>query len=402
MIQIMGTQDTNAASTWPAVIVVAFGAFALVTSEFLPVGLLPQIAPDLRITQGQSGLMVTLPGVLAALAALTTSVAFGRMNRRHLLIGLLGIVATSNALVAVTTHTSALLVARSLIGAAIGAFWSIGVSMGPRLRPGPEGMRAASIILSGVSIGTVAGVPASALLGQLIGWRWAFGAAAIMALVVLVALSALLPSIKPDAGEGMKALLSLLRFRQLRMALLTTLAMFVGQFSTYTYIVPFLMRGSHVGAQQISSVLFGYGVASFVGNLIGGWASSKNARANVMVTALLVGGAAALLATWGHQPAVAIACVLAWGLGFGMMPISLQSWVFETTSGSLDNTGSLFVTTAQTAIAIGSLAGGIALDRFGITTMMGLGGALVIASGLIPAMLRTTDSCTGSTFRAEH
>jgi predicted MFS family arabinose efflux permease len=214
----------------------------------------------------------------------------------------------------------------------------------------------------------------------------------------------LLPSIKPDAGEGMKALLSLLRFRQLRMALLTTLAMFVGQFSTYTYIVPFLMRGSHVGAQQISSVLFGYGVASFVGNLIGGWASSKNARANVMVTALLVGGAAALLATWGHQPAVAIACVLAWGLGFGMMPISLQSWVFETTSGSLDNTGSLFVTTAQTAIAIGSLAGGIALDRFGITMMMRLGGALVIASGLmiIPAMLRTTDSCTDSTFRSEH
>jgi predicted MFS family arabinose efflux permease len=347
---------------------------------------------------------VTLPGVLAALAALTTSTAFGRMNRRHLLIGLLGIVATSNALVAVTAHTSALLVARALIGAAIGAFWSIGVSMGPRLRPSPEGMRAASIILSGVSIGTVAGVPASALLGQLIGWRWAFGAAAIMALVVLVALAALLPSIKPDAGEGTKALLSLLRFRQLRMALLTTLAMFVGQFSIYTYIVPFLMRVSHVGAQQISSVLFGYGVASFIGNLIGGWASNKNARANVMVTALLAGGAVALLATWGHQPAVAIACVLAWGLGFGMMPISLQSWVFETRSGSLDSTGSLFVTTAQTAIAIGSLAGGIALDRFGITTMMRLGGALVIASGLmiIPAMLRTTDSCTDSTFRSEH
>jgi predicted MFS family arabinose efflux permease len=394
---LMDTQDLAAeahaiASPWSAVIAVAVGAFALVTSEFLPVGLLPQIAHDLQITEGQSGLMVTLPGIVAAVAALMTSITFGRIDRRHLLTGLLAVLAASNALVAVTTNVTMLLAGRALIGAAIGAFWSVGVSMGPRLRPGADGIRAASMILSGVSIGTVAGVPAGALLGHLMGWRWAFGAAAVMAVVVLGALALWLPPVKPDAGRGAKAVLALLKIPSLRMGLLTTLAMFIGQFGTYTYITPFLIRVAHVSTQHISGVLLGYGAASFVGNLIGGWGSGKNVRATVMATAMVMGGAVVFLAMAGDQFEIAIACVMAWGLGFGMMPISLQSWVFEAAPASMDNTGSLFVATAQVAIASGSLAGGLIVDRFGLITTMWLGGALAIAAGIaiMPVVLKST------------
>jgi len=313
------------ASPWSAVIAVAVGAFALVTSEFLPVGLLPHIAHDLAITDGEAGLLVTMPAVVAAFAALGTSTLFGHADRRHVLMALLGVLGLSNAMVAVSTHVILLLMARALIGAAIGSFWSIGVSMGQRLRPGADGVRAASIILSGVSIGTVAGVPAGAVMGQLLGWRWAFGACAVMAAGVFAILAAWLPSVPPDGGKSAKELMSMLRLRPLRRGLLLTLVMFVAQFGTYTYITPFLNRVSHVSSSAVGGVLLAYGVASFVGTLLGGWLSSKQLRLSVALTGLVIGGSVLSLALLGQSTMAAMAAVVLWGLGFGMLPITTQT-----------------------------------------------------------------------------
>jgi predicted MFS family arabinose efflux permease len=255
--------------------------------------------------------------------------------------------------------------------------------MGPRLRPGADGIKAASIILSGVSIGTVAGVPAGAMLGHLLGWRWSFACAAGMALLVLGALAIWLPPVKPDAGRGIKQLAALMNVRPLRAALIATLTMFVGQFGTYTYIAPFLNQVAHVDGKAISAVLLGYGVASFFGNLLGGWACAKNIRLAVVATGLVTGCALLCLAVVGTQPFWAIACVLLWGVGFGMLPISFQSWVFDASPESMDNTGSLFVATAQVAIATGSLMGGASVDHLGLVATMLSGGALSVITGMV-------------------
>jgi predicted MFS family arabinose efflux permease len=371
------------ASPWSAVAAVGVGAFALVTSEFLPVGLLPQIARDLQITEGQSGLMVTLPAIVALVAALATSTVFARMDRRHLMMGLLAVLGASNLLVALTTNVDVLLAVRALIGAAVGAFWSMGCSMGPRLRLGREGIRAAAIIQSGVSIGTIAGVPAGALLGHLFGWRWAFGAASIMASLVFCAFALWLPSIKSDAAKDATSILQPLKNRPLRIALLITLALFTCQFGTYTYIAPFLIQMSHISAQHVSGVLLGYGVAGFLGNLIGGWACSKHVRVSVIATGLIIGAALIGLAVFARNPVIATACVLLWGLGFGLLPISVQSHVFEASPNQMDLTGSLFVAMAQTSIAVGSLFGGLIVDHVGLITLMSVGGVFSLVTGLV-------------------
>jgi predicted MFS family arabinose efflux permease len=379
----------RSASPWSAVAAVGVGAFALVTSEFLPVGLLPQIASDLRITEGQSGLMVTLPAIVAVVAALTTSTLFARLDRRHLMMGLLAVLGASNLLVALATNVDVLLAVRALIGAAVGAFWSVGCSMGPRLRPGKEGIRAAAIIQSGVSIGTIAGVPAGALLGHLLGWRWAFGAASIMAMLVFCAFAWWLPSIKPDTGKDATSMLQSLKSRPLRIALLITLALFTCQFGTYTYIAPFLIQISHISARHVSGVLLGYGIAGFLGNMIGGVSCSKHVRLSVITTGVIIGMALICLAVLARHHLIATACVLLWGLGFGLLPISVQSHVFEAFPSQMDLTGSMFVAMAQISIAAGSLAGGLIVDHIGLTTLIGVGGVFSLATSLIIICLMT-------------
>ncbi|HET6554211.1 MAG TPA: MFS transporter [Dyella sp.] len=379
-----------AASPWSAVVAVAVGAFALVTSEFLPVGLLPHIAHDLAITEGEAGLLVTMPAVVAAFAALGTSTLFGHADRRHVLMALLGVLGLSNAMVALSTHVALLLTARALIGAAIGSFWSIGVSMGQRLRPGADGVRAASIILSGVSIGTVAGVPAGAVLGHLLGWRWAFGACAVMAAGVFVILAAWLPPVPPDGDRSAKELMAMLRLRPLRRGLLLTLTMFVAQFGTYTYIAPFLNRVAHVPSSEVGGVLLAYGVASFAGTLLGGWLGSRHLRFSVTLTGLVIGGSVLSLAWLGHSTVAAVACVVLWGLGFGMLPITTQTLVFDAAPSRMDNVGSLFVCTAQVAIACGSFAGGLVVDHVGLTESLMLGGALSCISALFVTFSKAT------------
>lgn len=173
-------------ASWSAVVAIGVGASTLVTTEFLPVGLLPQIAQDLAVSEGQASLMVTAPGIVAAGAALLTISVGKRIQRQHALLVLLSLLVISNAMVACANSLGVLLAARMLLGVAVGGFWTIGVSLGPRLRPDAIG-RATSVIFSGVTVGTVAGVPAGTLLGRLLGWRLAFAAFAALVLLVVVA-----------------------------------------------------------------------------------------------------------------------------------------------------------------------------------------------------------------------
>lgn len=374
-------------ASWSAVASIGVGAFALVTTEFLPVGLLPQIAADIGITEGQAGLMVTIPGVLAAIAGPLTTALAGRFDRRHVLWVMLGLLVMSNLLVATATGFAALLAGRVVLGVGIGGFWTIGGSLGPRLRPGADGPRATAIILSGISLGTVAGVPAGALLGNALGWRYAFGASAAVAMLVVIALIALLSPIRPQQGSGLAAIPTVLGRRQARVGLAGTMLIFVGQFAAYTYITPFLNQVSHIEAATLSAVLFGYGLSGFVGNLFGGWASTRDVRLAFAGMAGLLGASIALLVLTGANPWAAALAVVIWGFGFGMLPITMQTFMFSAAPDHLETVSAMLVTTVQTSLAGGALIGGLVVDHFGVTRALWLGGlAALLTSAVILAL----------------
>jgi predicted MFS family arabinose efflux permease len=356
------TDDPKPAlATWLAVLSVGTGAFALVTTEFLPVGLLPAMARDLGVTEGQAGLTVTMPGILAAIAAPALTVATGRLDRRIVLWVLMGLLLISNVLVAVAPSFVPLLVGRLLLGFGVGGFWAIGVAIGPKLVPPAYAIKATSLIFAGVSLGTVAGVPAGALIGDLFGWRAAFAAAGVVAIVVLAVFAV------PKA----------------RIGLLATLLIFLGQFAAYTYVTPFLVQVTGMNAGGVTTLLLAYGIAGFIGNSTGAWIANRDVGLAVTIAAGLIGATTLALPLWGESQLAATIIVGVWGLAFGALPISIQSWMFRAAPDALESGAALFVAIAQVALASGALVGGLAVDHAGVPSAMILGGGFAVATALL-------------------
>nr|WP_315254631.1 MFS transporter [uncultured Duganella sp.] len=376
------------AASWTAVGAVGIGAFALVTSEFLPVGLLPQIAQDLGITPGQAGLMVTLPGIVAAVMAPFTLAFAGNVDRRRLLWILLAMLAVANLTVALASSLPAALVGRVLLGIAIGGFWTIGGSLGRRLRPGAESAKATALIFSGVSVGTVAGVPVGTLLGGMLGWRMAFGAATAVALVVVAVLILALPSLKPNQAQGFGDVGSVLKLPRVQLGLFAILMIFVGQFASYTYITPYLLQHAGIGAAAISAILFGYGAAGFAGNLLAGWAAARNTKLTLAATAALIGVSIALMLAAGSHAWLVIPLLMVWGLGFGMLPIAVQSWLFSAAPQKLEAVSAVFVSSAQASIGAGALLGGLLADHYGLSGAMSVGAVATLVTAVVVVLWR--------------
>ncbi|MBB4291507.1 putative MFS family arabinose efflux permease [Rhizobium leguminosarum] len=354
-------------TSWLGVGSLAIGSFALVTSEFLPVGLLPDIARSLDVMTGQAGLLMTMPGIVAAAAA-PLSIAFaGHIDRRRVLLALLVALAVSNVLAATATSLTMILIGRFLLGLAVGAFWTIAGSLGPRLRPGPEGVKANAVILSGISFGTVAGVPAGAVIGDVFDWRISFWAGAGLAVVSIVAVMALLPSLPAKNRRGIRGMPGLLLRPKARIGLFAVLTIFLGHFAAYTFVTPYLNENASISGATLSLLLLINGVAGFIGNMLGGWVSSKKVSLSVIVAAGLLGGSALLLFLLGSSQVAAFVAVAVWGLGFGMVPIAMQSFLQSAARDALEDMQAMFVSVGQIAIGLGSFVGGLIVDGTGLS-----------------------------------
>jgi predicted MFS family arabinose efflux permease len=134
-------------------------------------------------------------------------------------------------------------VAKRPLGLAIGGFWTMGISLGPRLLPEPTGTRGATVVFAGTSLGTIAGLPVGTILGGLIGWRWAFGAAAVVSVLLVLLQAFFVPPLPVRHAVRWHELVAVWRMPQARLGLLMAFALFFGQFFAYTYIAPFLVQG---------------------------------------------------------------------------------------------------------------------------------------------------------------
>jgi predicted MFS family arabinose efflux permease len=354
-----------------------------VTTEFLPIGLLPHIAADVGVTSGRAGLMVTLPAVVAAVSAPTTVALAGRIDRRLLLCALMGLLVVSNLVVASGYSLPVLLIGRLFVGIAVGGFWTVGGSLGPRLRPGAQGPVATSIIFSGVSLGTIAGLPAGALLGNLIGWRMTFMAASAVALAVIAALLIFLPSIRPQPGAGAGSIAVVIKRRQVRIGLIAAALTFAGHFVAYTYIAPFLDITAHVDGATLSAVLLAYGSAGFVGNLVGGRLAARHTAAAVFSGTVIIAVALIAAVLTGSHQLVAISAVALWGFGFGLFPIAIQTYLLAATPDHLESANALLVAFAQAFVGLGALVGGAIVDNTGIAGTFWLGAIMALMTAAL-------------------
>jgi predicted MFS family arabinose efflux permease len=355
---------------WLAILSVAVGAFALVTSEFLPVGVLNDVAADLGISAGHAGLMVTLPGIMAALAAPLLSVGIGTLDRRYLLIGLTLIMIIANSMVAYASDFNVLLVGRVLLGVSIGGFWATAIALSGRLAPKGVGVaQATSIIMLGVPVGT--------WLSGLMGWRMTFLVTALVGIPVLLAQIFLLPRLTPDKAIRISDLPALFINPQARVGLIAVLLIGLAHFAAYTYVAPFFKDNAGFDGPTIGSLLLLYGVAGVIGNVFAGFAANRSVRHTLLLVALMIGISTALFPHFATGMTGAAMLIALWGFAFGAFPACASIWMFVVAPKDVERGMPLFVALFQVIIALGSFFGGQIVDRLGSSVLLSLATALV-------------------------
>ncbi|MFF3665889.1 MFS transporter [Microtetraspora malaysiensis] len=376
----MTERDTSARKHWIAVSAVALGTFLLVTAEQLPIGLLTPVGSALSVSEGAAGLMVTVPSIVAAVAAPVVPMLVGRMDRRLLLVTLMALMTLANLASALAPNYPLLITARVLVGVAIGGFWAIAGGLAVRLVPSRV-PQATAIIFGGVGAANVFGVPIGTMIGGLASWRIAFGALSALALAVLVALLAVLPPLTAAQPVGLRRLVGQFSNQGVRVGILATFLIVTGHFSAYTFISPVLQELSGIDEHLIGPLLFGFGMAGIAGNFIAGATVVKRLHRTVLSIAAALGVTVLLYPVAGLTTVGGVTLLVVWGLAYGGVSTSLQTWMIKAAPQAVEEASALWVAVFNLSIGLGALAGGAIVDALSLQGILWLAGVLLLAAG---------------------
>ena len=362
-------------------------AFLLVTAEFLPGGLLTDIAAEIGVTPGQAGQMVTVTALAGLIVAPTIGLMLPRLDRRSLLVWMAIGAAVSNLIVAVAPNLPLLLVARVLLGAALSGFWSMSVTVAARIA-GPERLgRAMMFNSAGVSLATVAGVPAGVLLSQVLDWRGVFGIAAAASVVLAVLLRILLPSVPAEGTARLSTLVETFRRRGIGLGVVGHVLVVLGHFIAYTYIRVALERvhegGAAITEGTIILLLALFGIGGFIGNIAIGIIVDRRYRTLAVITPLVIAGMVLLMnAMVGSLWAIGVVAFV-WGFFFASWLLIVNTWIGHRMPDRLEAGGSLVVMGFQAAIMIAAGIGGLLVDGIGIAQVYVIGAAVLIVGAVL-------------------
>ncbi|WP_262379850.1 MFS transporter [Nonomuraea sp. PA05] len=369
---------------WLGVAAITASLFVFLTTELMPVGLLTPVSSSLHISVGVAGLMVTLYGVSAGLGVPFIVAWTRRVNRRVLLSTLLVILTAGNCVTAVAPTFPLVLTTRLVMGFASGVFWAIGVSMAMRLVPGRQASRAAAVVMSGISIAAVVGIPLGTVLESLTGWRTTFLIWSGLSALVLLAVAIAVPSL-PSANAVPVREVFVLPFRNvpLRLVLCTVVLFVLGHFGAYTFVRPFLEGNTSASPAFITVVLMVYGVGGAIGNFVAGYTVNRSLRGSFIAGCAGLVVSLLLLLTIGHGQAGSIVALVLWGLSFGVVQLCQVNMTQAAAPDTFEAAMSLNTMAYNTSIALGALFGGLFADHLGVTSVVWFGVALTAASLLL-------------------
>ena len=255
---------------WLPVVGLSCTAFIFVTTELLPVGLLPDIASTFARSEASTGILLTVYAWMVALMSLSLTVMSAGLNRRTLILSLLVLFAAGNFFASLSNSFPMLMAARCCIALCHAVFWSIATPLAARVAPREQKARALSLVVGGTSIAMVLGVPVGILLGHHLGWRSAFAVVGAAALLIFLLMSRLLPSL-PSANTGsLRSLPRLLHNADLSKVYLLTLLTVIGHFILSTYFAPYMARMGGFSPGAVAGLLLVTGGSGVVGSAVGG------------------------------------------------------------------------------------------------------------------------------------
>lgn len=358
---------------WP-LLALAAGAFGIGTTEFGPMGLLPQIAAGVSVSIPAAGMLVSAYALGVMIGAPLMTLALAHWPRRRALMLLMAIFTLGNALSALAPGYLPLLLARLVTSLNHGAFFGLGSLLAASLVPPNRQASAVAAMFLGLTIANIGGVPAAAWLGQTLGWRLSFAATAGLGLVAMLGLRLALPPGQAGARPRVRAELAVLRQPTVLLALATTVLSAGATFALYTYIAPLLEVLSGASAGFVTAMLVLIGLGFTLGNVLGGRLADRSLRQSLLVFLGLLMIMMLAFPWLAGTPLGAGLGLLVWGMAaFGVVP-PLQMQVMRAASGAPGLASSVNVGAFNLGNALGAAAGGAVLSA-------GLGYAAVPVAG---------------------
>ncbi|MFC4101241.1 MFS transporter [Paenibacillus xanthanilyticus] len=376
-----------------ALLALAISAFAIGTTEFISVGLLPLIAEDLNISVATAGLTVTVYALGVTFGApVLTSLASG-IGRKTLLIWIMIVFIAGNSLAAMSGGITMLLTARIISALSHGIFMSIGSTIAADLVPEHRRASAIATMFSGLTVATVTGVPLGTFVGQQLGWRAAFAAIAAIGALALIANLLLVPAALRKGGKTpVREQLRLVTNGRLALAFLITALGYGGTFVVFTYLSPLLHDITGFKPSTVALILLVYGIAIAIGNIIGGKAANRNPLTALFY--MFVVQAVVLLVLTFAAPfkIAALVTLFAMGLLAFMNVPGLQVYVVNLAEQyapkAVDVASAVNIAAFNAGIAIGAYLGGIVAERLGLVHTAWVGAIMVAIAAALTAWSR--------------
>jgi DHA1 family inner membrane transport protein len=361
-------------------------AFAIGTTEFVIVGLIPTIAASLGVSVPSAGLLVSLYALGVAVGAPVLTALTGRVPRKHLLLGLMALFTAGNLVAWMAPGYEALMAARVLTGLAHGVFFSIGSTIATSLVPKEKAGGAIALMFTGLTVALVTGVPLGTFIGQTFGWQTTFLAVSLLGVIAFAGSWILVPNnIANSKPSSLLTQLSVLKKPRLLLVYAMTTLGYGGTFVAFTYLAPILQEVSGFSASSVSLVMLVYGVSVAVGNIWGGKLADKKGpiRALQIVFALLA-LVLFVLSFTASNTWLALATVLAWGaVAFGNVP-GLQVYVVQRAQRdapqAVDVASGLNIAAFNIGIAAGAWGGGLIVAHLGLMATPWIGALVVIGA----------------------